>query len=126
MTKDWNWEPDEIDLNENDILYTDMVIQLVSSWFSGDTKVIQSVCESISDDIKDSDSGMTGILFGCILHITNLLNRIAEDNGKDLEENWVSYLNDYNNHYRKRMSSIPILHPQIADQLAKKLFNEEK
>lgn len=126
MSEDFNWEPDEQQLDENDTLYTDIVAQLVSSWFTGNTEVIGSVCESVSDDIKDSESGMPGILFGCMLHITTLIDKIAMEKGIDIKEAWAEYLNEYNTNIRKRMSLIPILHPKIADVISQKMFNDDK
>ncbi len=125
MSEDFNWEPDEQNLDENDVLYTDIVTQLISSWFTGDTKVIESVCESISDDIQDSISGLPGILFGCMLHITTLLSKLAAEKDVEIAEVWAEYLNEYNSFIRKNMSSIPILHPKIADMISNKLLDED-
>ncbi len=126
MSEDFNLEPEEQKLDENDVLYTDIVTQLVSSWFTGDTSVIQSVCTSINDDIEDNISGLPGILFGCMMHITTLLSKIAAEKDIDVKEAWLEYLNDYNTFIRKNMSAIPILHPKVADRLSHKFLSEDE
>jgi len=125
MSEDFNWEPDEQQLDENDTLYTDIVVQLVSGWFTSNTKVISSICESIGDDIQDNESGVPGILFAFMLHITTLLDKMASEKGISITEAWSDYLNDYKTQIRKKMSAIPILHPKIADELSQKILNED-
>lgn len=125
MNEDFKWEPDEEQLDANDTLYTDIVAQLVSSWFTGNTKVIGSVCESIGDDIQDNPSGMPGLLFGCMLHITTLLDKIAAEKGIDIKQAWAEYLDEYNTEIRIHMSNIPILHPKIADKFSEEVFKED-
>jgi len=121
-----DYEPSEKDLNENDTLYTDIVAQLVSAWFTSNTKIISSICESIADDINDNESGMPGILFGFMLHITTLLSKMATEQGISIAEAWSNYLNDYNTGIRQKMSLIPILHPKIADELSRKFLNDDE
>ena len=125
MSEDFNLEPNEQPLDANDTLYTDIVAQLVSSWFTGNTKVIGSVCESIGDDIQHNPSGMPGLLFGCMLHITTLLSKIATEKGIDANQAWAEYLDEYNTEIRIHMSNIPILHPKIADKLSLEMFNND-
>lgn len=126
MSEDFNWETDGEQLDANDTLYTDIVAQLVSSWFTGNTKVIASVCESIGDDIQHNPSGMPGLLFGCMLHITTLLDKIAQEKGIDIKQAWAEYLSEYNSDIRLRMANIPILHPEIADKYSEEVFKEDE
>jgi hypothetical protein len=125
MNKDFIWEPDEENLNENDTLYTDIVAQLISSWFTSDTKIIASICESISEDVKNNESAMPGILFGSMLHITTLLGKVADEKGISIPEAWNDYLTEYNTNIRKRMSQISVMHPKIADEISRKLLNDD-
>jgi len=129
MSEDFNWEPDEEQLSTNDNLYTDFIAQLVSGWFTSNTKVISSVCHSIGEDIANNPSGMPGLLFGCLLHITTLVDKLASEKGITINEAWSEYLEDYNTNIRLRMANIPILHPNLADKFGEeitKLMEEDE
>lgn len=125
MSEDFNFSSDEFDLNSNDTLYTDIAVQLMSSWFSGNTKVVNAVCEGVSNDMKDNPSAMPGILFGCIVHMTTMINKMAGMKGIETEEMWAEYLLEYNTVIRNKMVQIPFLHPEIARKAAEFLDSED-
>lgn len=126
MNEDFKWEPDEQNLSTNDTLYTDFIAQLVSSWFTSNTKIIGSVCRSIGNDIAHNPSGMPGLLFGCMLHITTLIEKIATEKGISARDAWSQYLEEYNTDIRLRMANISILHPNLADKFGEALFKEDE
>lgn len=118
MNEDFMFEPDENELNENDILFTDMVVQLMSSWFTGNTRIINAVCEGVAEDMGENPGAMPGLLFGCILHMSTMLNEIAKNKGISLDEAWSEYLEDYNLVFRERIVNIPLMHPEIAKRVS--------
>jgi hypothetical protein len=114
----------EEELSENDTLYTDMVLELMSSWVSGSTDIVETVVKSISSEVGDNDTVMTGLLFGALLHIGILVSRLASATGDEMDKVWGDYLLDYNSGIRKNMTQIPVLHPEIALKLAKAMDQE--
>jgi hypothetical protein len=108
----------EQDLSTNNVLYTDMIIQIMGSWFAGDIKVVTTVIDSIAKEFEDNETLMTGLLFGAILHVSMLISRMAAMESKDMEESWSMYLSEYNSYLRNHCAEIPILHPKLALKLA--------
>lgn len=115
----------EKDLSTNDVLYTDMILQLIGSWFDGDKDVISSVVNSISDEMDGNETTMVGLLFASITLITKLIDDIAHLREQSLKEAWAEYLTDYNLEGRDHYSKIPILHPKITERLAKEFKKRE-
>lgn len=115
------FEPDENELNKNDTLFTDIVVQLMGGWFSHNTKIVNAVCESVSEEMGENPGALPGILFGCILHMTTMLTKMAEERGISVEEMWSEYLLEYNTVIRERMARIPLLHPEIAKKASENL-----
>lgn len=115
------FEPDENELDENDILFTDIVVQLMSSWFTGNTKIINAVCTGVAEDMGENPGAMPGLLFGCILHMSTMLNEIAQSKGISVDEAWSEYLVDYNTEFRERLANIPLMHPEIAWKASEEL-----
>jgi hypothetical protein len=112
------------ELSENDTLYTDMVLEIMSSWVTGNMNIIQTVVDSISSELGDNDTVMTGLLFGALLHIGVLVSKLATNTGEDMDKVWADYLLDYNSGIRKNMTRIPVLHPEIALKIAKSMDQE--
>lgn len=111
----------EENLDHNETIFPDMIVQMVSGWYSGDRNIINSMCESISDEISNLDGAMPGLLFGCILHITTLINKSAGEKGITLDEAWGEYVYEYNTMYRSHLSNIPLMHPSIAEKAIKEM-----
>jgi hypothetical protein len=109
----------EEELSENNTLYTDMVLELMSSWVSGSTDIVETVVKSISSEVGDNDTVMTGLLFGALLHIGILVSKLASSTGDEMDKVWSDYLLDYNSGIRKSMTQIPVLHPEIALKISK-------
>jgi hypothetical protein len=80
--------------------------------------------DSISSEVGDNDTVMTGLLFGALLHIGVLISKLASVEGEDMDKIWADYLLDYNSGIRKNMTKIPVLHPEIALKIAKSMDQE--
>lgn len=115
----------EKDLSTNNVLYTDMILQLIGSWFDGDRNVISSVVNSISEEMDDNETTMVGLVFASITHITKLISDIANLKDQSMKEAWAEYLADYNLNGRDHYSKIPILHPKITQRLAREFKKRE-
>jgi hypothetical protein len=112
------------DLSENNTLYTDMVLEIMSSWVTGSTNIIETVVESIASEVGDNDTVMTGLLFGALLHMGVLVSKLASTMGEDMDKVWSEYLLEYSSDIRKNMTRIPVLHPEIALKIANSMDKE--
>lgn len=122
MTDDFQFN--EKELSKDNVLFTDIVVQLIGSWLAGDIKVVNTVVDSISEEFGSNETVMVGLLFGSMLHITKLVNDIAILKDQSADEAWSDFLQSYNKYGRDAYSQIPILHPAISEKLAQSMYKD--
>lgn len=119
MTEDFTFNENE--LSKDNVLFTDIVVQLIGSWIAGDINVIHTVVDSVSEEFGNNETVMVGLLFGSMLHITKLIGDIAMLKDQSPSEAWVDFLQNYNQEGREAYSQIPILHPAISERMAQEM-----
>jgi len=116
-----NFNFSEEELSVDDVLFTDVVVQLIGAWLGGDIKIVRTVVDSISEDFGDNETVMVGLLFASMLHMSKLIGDVAELKNQDMDEAWADFLQNYNKDARKAYSQIPILHPILSERFAKEM-----
>lgn len=124
MTDDFlNFSEEE--LSVDNVLFTDVVVQLIGAWLGGDIKVVHTVVDSISEEFGNNETVMVGLLFASMLHMSKMIGDIAELKNQDMNEAWIDFLQSYNTQGRKVYSQIPILHPILSERLAKEIHKND-
>lgn len=124
MTDDFlNFSEEE--LSVDNVLFTDVVVQLIGAWLGGDIKVVHTVVDSISEEFGNNETVMVGLLFASMLHMSKMIGDIAELKNQDTNEAWIDFLQSYNTQGREVYSQIPILHPILSERLAKEIHKND-
>jgi hypothetical protein len=112
---------ENLDVNEE--IYTDVALQMFTTFInnSGAAELI----ESFKDSTEDDPAFFPGIIFGCLLHMGNLLGTLSEMTGVEVEEALGYYATTYNLHMREKLVMMPALHPSYAKEMIKQMLNEE-
>ena len=124
MTDDFLNFSDE-ELSVDNVLFTDVVVQLIGAWLGGDIKVVHTVVDSISEEFGNNETVMVGLLFASMLHMSKMIGDIAELKNQDMNEAWIDFLQSYNTQGREVYSQIPILHPILSERLAKEIHKND-
>lgn len=124
MTDDFLNFSDE-ELSVDNVLFTDVVVQLIGAWLGGDIKVVHTVVDSISEEFGNNETVMVGLLFASMLHMSKMIGDIAELRNQDMDEAWIDFLQSYNTQGREVYSQIPILHPILSERLAKEIHKND-
>lgn len=124
MTDDFLNFSDE-ELSVDNVLFTDVVVQLIGAWLGGDIKVVHTVVDSISEEFGNNETVMVGLLFASMLHMSKMIGDIAELKNQDTNEAWIDFLQSYNTQGREVYSQIPILHPILSERLAKEIHKND-
>lgn len=130
MTDDSEFSENELfdfnksELSKDNLLFTDVVVQLIGSWTAGDIKVVNTVVDSISEELGNNETVMVGLLFASMLHISKLIHDVAILKGQSANEAWLDFLQDYNKNGREAYSQIPVLHPAISERIAKEMYRD--
>lgn len=120
-----NFDFSEEELSVNNVLFTDIVVQLIGAWLGGDIKVVHTVIDSISEDFGNNQTVMVGLLFASMLHMSKLIGDVAELKNQDMNEAWTDFLQNYNKDGRTVYSQIPILHPMLSERFAKEMDDDK-
>jgi hypothetical protein len=111
--------------NEDKVLYTDIVLQLLSAYNSGEEYRFDDVALVINSLIDDEDIQgpglMSGLLFASIIHMTLLINIISEKANLDREDVLKTYALSYN-HHRSELAKLPQLDPEIVNYLVSRYY----
>lgn len=114
---------------ENDTLYTDIVMQLFSSFITTDAEdrgeYVQTILHSaITDPDVEGPGLLAGLLYASIIHMSLLLGTLSKITNKSREEILKDYALNYSK-YRVELSNLPQLRPEFVNYLMFKFLNEE-
>lgn len=111
------------ELDSNEELYSDISLQMFTTFINGSGAA--ELIESFKDSTEDDPAFFPGVIFGCLLHMGNLLSTISEMTGVDLQEGLGFYASAYNLHMREQLSKLAALHPSQAKEMIRRLAEEE-
>jgi hypothetical protein len=112
------------EFNENDILYTDIVLQILSAYLNGnDDLSSEDLTNAISGALTDPNIAgpgiMSGLLYASIVHMALLLATLTEALGDDRKKVLQRYAVAYSS-FRNQLSVMPQLRPEFVNQI---MFN---
>ncbi|MEY2912217.1 MAG: hypothetical protein RLZZ184_1526 [Cyanobacteriota bacterium] len=113
------------DLDINDELYTDIALQMLTAYLTGDKETTQGLIEGYASSNDDDPVFMPGVIFASILHMSILLSAIAESTNISTEEALMYYAGIYNLQFREQMAKIPALHQDLAKEMYNKIARGE-
>jgi len=105
-----------IDINEE--LFTDYAIEMISAYLSNDMLVFFKLIDSYSEKEYSNKAFMPGILFAMIVHVSSLLNHIAEASNQTMEKTFKDYALSYN-----MAREDLITHDMLSPKKAEEFFN---
>lgn len=116
------------EFNENDVLYTDSILQILSAYILGSEdlsseELTKALENSLSDPSIQGPGMIGGLLYAAIVHMALLLASLAESTNTERVQTLQRYAMSYSN-FRKQLSQMPQLRPEFVNEIMFKFFNQ--
>jgi hypothetical protein len=111
--------------NEDKVLYTDVVLQLLSAYNTPSEYRFENVAMVVDSLMEEGDIQgpglMSGLIFASVLHMTMLLQVISDQCSVSKEDALKMYALTYST-FRHELAQLPQLNPDIVNELMKKFY----
>ena len=111
--------------NEDKVLYTDVMLQLLSAYNTSNEhrfENVATVIESLTEEGDIQGPGLlSGLIFASVLHMTMLLQVVSEQCSVSKEDALKMYALTYST-FRHELAQLPQLNPDIVNALMEKFY----
>jgi hypothetical protein len=114
----------KIDYNEEQ--YTDYAVQFMTSYFSEDSEIVETLMNSYDKKEFHSPMFFPGLVLGLIVHFKLFLEVVSSNLGKDSSEVYQEYVQYYTNQVREKIIEGKMLSPTHVKTIMEEISKGEE